>query len=524
MSEITRQRWETKLLKQSKRGLFHIIFSRTVITTLLLLLNSFLLFSFLFELFEGITLIFGGLAVATAIMLIFILNTDDDPAFKLSWCIVMAVLPLFGIVLYTIFRFDIGNRLYKKRVADSVRSSLPHIPEVPGIMDDLQQQDPDTAGIARYLQTYAHAPAYGNTAVRYFPLGEDKFQEMLVQMEQAERFIFLEYFIVYPGFMWGRILEVLSRKAKEGVEIRVLYDGMNAMTNLPADYPAQLEKLGIRCKMFSPVRPFVSTHYNNRDHRKILVVDGHTAFTGGINLQDRYINRETVFGHWKDTAIMVQGEAARGFTLMFLQMWNATEREHLFEPYLQFCKPVPAPGLVIPYGEDPTQKERVAKTVYLSILNQAKDYVYIMTPYLILDSEMSGALQYAAKRGVDVRIVLPHIPDKRTVFALAKSHYRELTDAGVKIYEYTPGFVHAKVFLSDDIRGVVGSINLDYRSLYLHYECAAYLYNVPALGDIKEDFSRTFERSQRITPEDVKNRAFLSRIVAALLKVVAPLM
>ena len=524
MQKNTRQPGKTHFLNQSRRGILRIVFSRTVISALLLVLNFFLVFSFLFELFEGITLVFGGLAVATAVMMVIILNSSDDPPFKLSWCILVALLPLFGIVLYTFVHLDLGSRLSKKMLERSIAASQPFIPDSSAAEDAIARDDPDTAGILRYLRLHGNAPAYANTGVRYFPLGEDKFEEMLLRMEQAEHFIFLEYFIVYPGFMWGKILDVLSRKAKEGVEIRVLYDGMNAVANLPHDYPGQLEKLGIQCKMFSPVRPFVSTHYNNRDHRKILVVDGHTAFTGGINLQDRYINREEVFGHWKDTAIIVHGEAARGFTLMFLQMWNINEREQAYEPYLQNCLSVPAAGYVIPYNEDPNRTERVAKAVYMSILNGAREYAYIMTPYLILDSELSGALQFAARRGVDVRIILPHIPDKRTAFMLAKSHYRELLDAGVKIYEYTPGFVHAKVFLSDDIRGTVGSINLDYRSLYLHYECAAYLYKVPALSDIKADFADTFEKSQLITPEAVKNQSLFSRITAALLKVAAPLM
>jgi cardiolipin synthase len=524
MPEFSQQIPKKKLLQQSRRGLLRIVFSRTVIAVLLLLLNGFLLFSLLFELFEGITLVFGGLSLATAVMLIVILNSDDDPAFKLSWCIVVAVLPLFGIVLYTFVRFDLGSRLSKKLLEHSIRSGLPYIADSARTCAALEQEDPDAAALACYLRQYANAQVYDSTEVHYFPLGEDKFQEMLRQMEQAKHFIFLEYFIIHPGRMWGSILEVLSRKAQEGVEVRVLYDGMNAFANLPYDYPKQLERLGIHCKVFSPVRPFVSTHYNNRDHRKILVIDGHTAFTGGINLQDRYINEEEVFGHWKDTAVMVQGNAAQGFTAMFLQMWNATEREPVYEPYLQTRPMASATGYVIPYGENPTGKERVAKSVYLHILNSVRQYVYIMTPYLILDREMTNALQFAAKRGVDVRIVLPHIPDKRTAFALAKSHYRELTDAGVKIYEYTPGFVHAKVFLSDDICGTVGSINLDYRSLYLHYECAAYLYKVPALSDIKADFEDTMAKSQRITLEDVKKQSLLSRIAAALLKVAAPLM
>ena len=524
MSETSRRMPDQKQLQQSWRGVFGIIFSRTVMAVLLLLLNGFLLFSLLFELFEGITLIFGGLGLATAVMLVVILNSDDDPAFKLSWCVVVALLPLFGIVLYTVVRLDLGCRVYQKRLARSIRAGLPYLPDCAETQAALELEDADAAALSRYLQKYANAPVYDGTDVRYFPLGEDKFAEMLRRMEKAKKFIFLEYFIIHPGHMWDSILDVLQRKAQEGVEVRVLYDGMNAFANLPYNYPAQLEQLGIQCKVFSPVRPFVSTHYNNRDHRKILVVDGNYAFTGGINLQDRYINEEAVFGHWKDTAVMVQGTAAQGFTAMFLQMWNATEREPVFEPYLQAI-PVPsATGFVIPYGENPTGKERVAKNVYLHILGSARRYVYIMTPYLILDCEMTNALQFAAKRGVDVRIILPHIPDKRTAFALAKSHYRELTEAGVRIYEYTPGFVHGKVFLSDDVCGTVGSVNLDYRSLYLHYECAAYLYKVPALSHIKQDFEDTMAKSQQITLEDVAKQSPFSRMAAALLKVVAPLM
>lgn len=524
MPDHVRRKTDQNPLRQSKRSLFRIIFSRTVITILLLLLNFFLLFSLLFELFEGITLVFGGMVALTAVMLIFVLNTDDDPAFKLSWSIIIAVLPLLGTVLYVFVRFNLTGRVYKRILQKSLASSAAYLPDTSEMQRTMEREDSDTGGLVRYLRTHGNAPVYPHTAVRYFPLGEDKFAEMLRQMEQAKEFIFLEYFIIVPGQMWGQILDVLSRKAKEGVEVRVLYDGMNTVANLPHHYPKQLEKLGIKCKVFSPVRPFVSTHYNNRDHRKILIVDGHTAFTGGINLQDRYINQEEVYGHWKDTAIMVHGEAAKGFTLMFLQMWNIDEREPVYEPYLRTLPNLSASGCVIPYGENPTGKERVAKTVYLSILNQARRYVYIMTPYLILDAEMSNALQYAAKRGVDVRIILPHIPDKRTAFALAKSHYKELIGAGVKIYEYTPGFVHAKVFLSDDTCGVVGSINLDYRSLYLHYECSAYLYKLPALAHIRADFEDTFSKSQLVTAADVRKQSLPCRLLGAILKVVAPLM
>ena len=277
--------------------------------------------------------------------------------------------------------------------------------------------------------------------------------------------------------------------------------------------------------MHAPVRPFISTHYNYRDHRKITVIDGHTAFTGGINLEDCYINIGSPYGHWKDTAIMVKGDAARSFSLMFLQMWNATERTQDYLPYLtpqtHSCR---AQGLVIPYGDSPADGEHVGEMVYLDMINRARTYLYIMTPYLIPNDTILSALKFAAKRGVDVRLILPGIPDKRTVQALTRSHYRELMESGVQIFEYTPGFLHAKVFLSDDIHAVVGTINLDYRSLRHHFECAAYLHRVPALEDIKADFRHTEALSHHISLEDFDHFSRLSTLFAYLAKFIAPLM
>lgn len=515
---------ESRLLQQSKRGILNIIFSRSMLIVLLLLANFFLLFSFLIGLFEGLPIFTGSLVVFIAAMMVHILNSDDHPSMKLSWCAIIAVLPFFGAALYWYTRWDLGHRLGKKTVNNSIRSSLPYIPEQQELRRQLRQEDRELSNLVHYLYHQGNAAIYSGTDVTYFPSGEDKFREMLIQLEKAEKFIFMEYFIIDQGQMWGQILDLLLRKAKEGVEVRVMYDGTCAITTLPYNYPQHLEQLGIRCKMFSPVRPFISTHYNYRDHRKILVIDGHTAFTGGINLADEYINVRKRHGHWKDTAVMVQGPAVQGFTTLFLQLWNQSEKEHIYEPYLALPPARPTGGYVIPYGCGPNVPERVGEMVYLNILNQAKDYVYIMTPYLILDSEMITGLCSAARRGVDVRIILPHIPDKHSVFALAKSHYRELISAGVNIYEYTPGFIHAKVFLSDDKCGVVGTINLDYRSLYHHYECAAYLQGVPALADIRTDFQETMEKSQRVTMEDVKKQSPLTRLMAALLKAAAPLM
>ncbi len=330
--------------------------------------------------------------------------------------------------------------------------------------------------------------------------------------------------------MWDAVLDILQEKVAEGVEVRVMYDGMCSLTLLPYHYPQELEKLGIRCKMFSPVRPALSTYQNNRDHRKITVIDGHTAFTGGINIADEYINRRERFGHWKDTAIMLKGEAVNSFLMMFLQMWNITEwhpedyGKYQKSPDYVYPEHLNMDGYVMPYGDSPLDDETVGQHVYMDILNEARHYVHIMTPYLILDSDMITALTFAAKRGIETVIIMPHIPDKIYAYLLARSYYEELLLAGVKIYEYTPGFVHAKVFSSDDEKAVVGSINLDYRSLYLHFECAAYLYRNQAVHDVEQDFQRTLEQCQEITVENCRQYPLMKKLAGKVLRLFAPLM
>ena len=349
---------------------------------------------------------------------------------------------------------------------------------------------------------------------------------MLEDLAKAEQFIFMEYFIIEEGYMWGKILEILTAKARAGVDIRVMYDGMCEMFQLPADYWKLLEKEGIKAKAFAPIRPLISSHYNYRDHRKILVIDGKIAYTGGVNLADEYINHKERFGYWKDTAIRIRGEAAHSFTLMFTQMWNAGRKEPDELPKLaeESWKPEKASGTVIPYCDCPLDGERVGESVYMDILYRANNYVHIMTPYLILDGELATALKYAAERGVDVRLILPGIPDKKMAYALAKSHYRELLRSGVKIYEYSPGFVHAKVFVSDDKKAVVGTINLDYRSLYHHFECAVYMYKTDCIPDIEQDFQNTMAQCRTVTEETVKNETFFYRFFGRILKFLAPLM
>lgn len=511
------------LLHRGKRGLAHLVFGRTAVIILLLLAQVLLLFAGFLHF--GEYFVYGGMLVSLIAALV-VVNRPANPAIKITWILLIMLVPVFAVPFYFYVETELGHRLARRRLEEIGKGTAQYAPPRPGVVERLRERDPGEARLAVYMERTSRQSFYENSGVKYLSIGEDAFEEILRQLEQAERFVFLEFFIVEEGYMWGRILSVLERKVKEGVEVRLLYDGTCAVNKLPYQYPKELERLGIRCKMYAPLRPLVSTHYNNRDHRKILVVDGRVAFTGGVNLADEYINRKVIHGHWKDTAVMISGEAVRGFTLMFLQMWNVSEygREEDYERYLSASAPVEAQGWVLPYGDSPFDQENVGEMVYMDILNRAVDYVHIMTPYLIIDHEMVTALTFAAKRGVDVKLITPAVPDKKTVFALTRAHYRELIEGGVKIYEYTPGFVHAKMFVSDDTTAVVGSINLDYRSLYLHFECAALLYACPAVADVEEDFQATLEKCRPITLEDCRRDKLGRRLLGWALRPLATLM
>lgn len=515
-----------RLLEKGKRGIFRVIFSRSGIILALLALQVLVLFG-IFHWFEDfLPHIYGGVVIFDVFMVLYLLNTRMNPTAKLTWLVVVMLLPIFGSLLFLYTQKNIGHRALRDRYAQLSDETNNALNQSPQVTQALQKESPGVYALSRYIRRDGCYPVYDHTAVTYFPLGEDKFKEMLIQLEKAQHFIFLEYFIVNEGEMWGRILEILARKAAQGVEVRMLYDGTCELSTLPHDYPQRLEKLGIQCKMFAPIKPFVSTHYNYRDHRKILVIDGHTAFNGGINLADEYINAYEKYGHWKDTAVMVQGPAALSFTRMFLQMWSLDEKNPEFARYLNTpVAPIPeAHGFVLPYGDCPLDKDKVGEQVYIDMLNRAHSYIYIMTPYLILDGEMENAIQFAAERGVDVRIILPGIPDKYIPFSLALTHYQGLLNAGVKIYEYTPGFVHAKVFVADDREAVVGTINLDYRSLYHHFECATYMLETDCIPTIKADFMNTQSKCRTITPDMIRREPLKRRLLGFAAKVVAPLL
>ncbi len=512
------------------RGLWKIIFGRTTILVLLLFIQVMILFGG-FMILDRQILVFnymcGFLAV---IILMYLLNVRQNSSFKLMWIIFILAVPVAGVTFYIYTRLQPGTRFISRRVRELVEEERPFLLPDRAMMEKVYDTSKPEAGLFRYIHDKGKYPAYGNASIKYFPLGEDKFKEMIYQLERARDFIFLEYFIVERGHMWNTILDILVRKAREGVEVRFMYDGTCTLSLLPKNYNRRMEALGIKCKIFSPMMPFLATHQNNRDHRKILVIDGHTAFTGGVNLADEYINEKVRFGHWKDTAIMVKGKAVNNFTLMFLQMWNIEEKRkenygrYMYTGEERYDASMRNGGYVVPYGDSPFDGENVGENVYLDILNTANEYVHIMTPYLILDEELLNAITFAAQRGVDVKIILPHIPDKKYAYWLARTHYKELITEGVRLYEYTPGFIHAKVFTSDDEKAVVGTINLDFRSLYLHFECAAYIWKNPVIGDIENDFQMTLEKCQKVTMENCNQYNIIYRIIGRALRLIAPLM
>lgn len=515
-----------RLIKKGKKSLLKVIFSRFWIMSILIVLQFVVLFAGVFWFGEYRQHYDIAKNIFVALMVLYVLNHPMNSNAKITWLVLVMLFPVFGALLFWFTQLEIGHRVQKARLDYLIGSTKTSIQQDKEVLQKIAAESPDTEALVHYLARSGCYPIYDKTDVTYFPSGEAKFEELLKQLEQAKEFIFLEYFIVEEGIMWGQVLEILAKKAAEGIEVRMMYDGTCESSLLPFDYPKRLEALGIKCKMFAPVTPFLSTHYNYRDHRKIVVIDGQVAFTGGINLADEYINEKLRFGHWKDTAIMLRGEAVKSFTLMFLQMWNVEEKTPEFYKFLNVpvAEAKEAKGYVIPYGDCPLDDDKVGERVYMDILNRANKYVHIMTPYLIIDGEMETALRFAAKRGVDVKIILPGIPDKKTAFALAKTHYKHLLESGVKIYEYTPGFVHAKVFTSDDCKAVVGTINLDYRSLYHHYECAAYMYQTECIADIERDFEETLEKCTRITKESIKKEKLGTKLAGWILKVVAPLM
>ena len=500
------------------------VFSRTVVTALLIVIQVAWLAALLLQLGNSLPAIQTVLRILSLVAILFVIKSDMNPSYKIGWILLIAVLPILGGLMYVIF----GNKRPTKYMREMLRAQLEKSAEYLGTQESITGElDGGAAGLFKYLEGSASYPTAKNTTVRYYRVGEEMYADLLPELEKAEKFIFLEYFIIRPGEMWDGVLEILKRKAAAGVDVRIIYDDMGCIDILPANYNATLEGWGIRTMAFNRFVPAVSLVMNNRDHRKITVIDGKVGFTGGINISDEYINVKERFGHWKDTGLMLKGPGVFNLTLMFLEMWNAFNKDG--DGYAEFipdsfeeCGSADD-GYVLSFSDSPLDNESVGESVYTDMLYQAKDYIYITTPYLAIDSELQTALCMAAKRGVDVRMITPGIPDKKLVYRLTRSYYPTLLRAGVKIYEYTPGFIHAKSFVCDDKLCVVGTINMDYRSLYLHFECGTLMYNNPEIKQVKKDDLDTMEKCRKVELSDMKTN-FLGELFDSFLRSVAPLL
>lgn len=511
---------------KGKKGLAAFLFSRIFIFGLMVALQVlvFVLLAYNASLSKGMSYFISFMQF---VVVIYIVNDKSDPTMKLIWVIFIMFVPALGILMYFYAKFQLGSIILKKRLEHIDVRSERYLQPDQNIYNDLQIQDKQVSMIAKYIYDNTGCPVYRNTEVTYLNCGEEKYRALIEQLEEAQDFIFMEYFIIEEGRVWNSILRVLEKKVQQGVEVRVMYDGLCSLTKLPIGYFKKLRKKGIKSKTFAPARPFFTTQQNNRDHRKILVIDGKVAFTGGINLADEYMNVIDRFGYWKDTAVMLRGDAARSYTLMFLQMWNVSEKTiGNFDRYLDVEIPLQFPnnGYVIGYGDDPFGKERIGESVYLHIVNTANRYLHIVTPYLVIDNVMMSSLKFAAKRGVDVKIVMPGIPDKAYAYCIARTYYNELIEAGVEIYEYTPGFTHAKMFISDDEKATVGTINLDYRSLFLHFENGCFIYKNKTIFDIEQDYQQMLSESKKVSLIECRNRPIVYKACGKLLRLLAPLM
>ncbi len=449
-----------------------------------------------------------------------LINKFDRPSLRLNWILLILVVPFVGVPCFLLYAEGRPTKKMGKRIREEKEKNLQSIVEFYGAREPVEIRERED-NLTYYLQKHCRYPAYNDGTVDYYKCGEEMYPFMLEELNKAEKFILLDYFIIAHGKMWDSILKILLQKAEQGVKVRIIYDDFGSLISISPKYEIYLESLheNIKCLQFNHIVPVFAMHMNNRDHRKIMVVDGKVAFTGGINLADEYIAEKVRFGYWKDTGVKITGKAVRSFTRMFFDLWNAFYREkENVKDYLLPDEEVETSDIKIqPYDDSPLDNLSVGETVYSDMIVRATKYVYIFTPYLILDDLMRVALCQAALRGVDVRIVTPAIPDKKMVFRLTRANYEMLIKAGVRIYEYTPGFIHAKSMVSDDKCAVVGTFNLDYRSLYLHFENAVYFSNCQAVADVKRDCEETFLVSKEQTLEDT-HRGFFGRLLDSILR------
>lgn len=501
-----------------------ILFSRAFVIGMLILIQASIFILILFKMSEISTRIYNTFYFISFVFILYLFSSEQSSEYKLVWALVMMLFPPLGGVFYLLW----GKRSTDWRALSALKiiytSTAPLLNHGSDDYRALKESDRSLSRIPAYLYDTSKAGLYKNCSAEYYPCGEDFFPALKAALQSAERFICMEYFIIEPGKMWNEILTILIEKIKSGVEVYFMYDDAGTVSKVPHNYDAHLRNMGIKAVKFNKLRPRMYTLMNYRDHRKITVIDGKIAFTGGINLADEYINETHPFGYWKDTAIKTEGKVVWEFTVMFFQLWCFASKQYVDINNYRTSMTSNGSGYVQVFGDDPLDEINVSEDTYINLISRAKKYIYIMTPYLIIDSRVIGALQSAARSGVDVKIMTPGIPDKKLVFYVTQSYYGSLLKAGVQIYEYTPGFLHAKSIVTDDDAAIVGTVNMDYRSLYLHFECAAIFYkgNIPV--DVRRDYELSLASCRQITMPDVKSTFIVKKIIQAVLRIFAPLM
>lgn len=453
-----------------------------------------------------------------------IISSDDNPDYKVPWLLFVLILPIVGFMLYFLFYSRKIKNKYVKRL-NYIKDKYYKVNQ-DELFNYLKLENITAYNQAKMLCNIADAGLFRNTKVKYFTLGEEMLPEMVQDIKNAKKFIYLEYFIIEHGEFWDKIHQALLEKVREGVEVKLVYDDIGCMTKLPGNFAKSLTKEGIQALPFGRLRGSADSEFNNRSHRKMLIIDGYIGYTGGVNIADEYINVGSKFGHWKDTGVRLEGEAVWELTELFLFDYGMNDpNKPEFNHELYPVHKTEGMGYVIPFGDGPSPmfERRVGKSVIQNILASSKKYVWMTSPYLIIDNDLCQSIESAALRGVDVRIIVPHIPDKKIVFEITKSFYSRLKKAGVKIYEYTPGFIHAKSYLCDDEYAMIGTINLDYRSLVHHFENGVWMYRTDAIKDIRADFEDTISKSQEILDEQIKVKPF-KRFVRAVVRIFAPLL
>lgn len=467
--------------------------------------------------------------VFSVILVLVIYGKHTTSSMKMPWIVLILALPIVGITLYLLIGLNGGTWIMRERYKKIDDQIFPLLHEDKKIIGKLAEIEPVAAGIATYISRTSSYPLYENTDITYYDDAAAGLEVLLTELKKAEKFIFMEYHAIENALSWGRIEEVLLERAEAGVEVRVFYDDAGSIGFINRDFAKRLEALGISCRVFNPFMPGLNIFLNNRDHRKITVVDGKVGFTGGYNLADEYFNITHPYGMWKDTGIRLEGDAVKSLTITFLEMWNAVKRSDKddvdFEKYLlKYDYKAEGKAFVQPFADIPIDNEQVGEDVYISMADKAEKYCYFMTPYLIITDEMTRAISLAAKRGVDVRIITPGIPDKKMIYRVTRSFYNGLVRNGVRVYEWTPGFCHAKMCVTDDKMSVCGTINLDYRSLYHHFENACFIADEKLAKDIRKDFEATFKQCREVTEEYKTGRKSVLRLSQLFMRLFAGLL